>query len=200
MTTKTPSDLHKLQMAFPPQAIKQISKSGRSLDYIPVAEVIQRLNDSVQWEVVDADVNVSDRDPDWVVAKVTIRVNVDGTERTHIGYGGQKIKYTKSGDIVDLGDEYKGAFSDALKKATQQIGVGLTLARSEEMLQYEAEQDFEPASEESIVAIEAYTANLSEEKLDEFKAWWKKNVGKRLRSGTVSADDAANAIEHFGIK
>jgi hypothetical protein len=56
---------------------------------------------------------------------------------TKDGFGGQKIKRTKAGEIVDLGDEFKGAFSDALKKAAQQFGVALYLARSDEALSIE---------------------------------------------------------------
>jgi hypothetical protein len=48
---------------------------------------------------------------------------------TRDGVGGQTIKRKRDGGIVDLGDEYKGAVSDALKKAAQSFGVGLYLAR-----------------------------------------------------------------------
>ena len=45
------------------------------------------------------------------------------------------MKRTKAGDIVDLGDEFKGAVSDALKKACQHFGVGLYLARDVEAIE-----------------------------------------------------------------
>ena len=56
----------------------------------------------------------------------------------------------RNGDILDLGDEMKGAVSDALKKAAQHFGVGLYLARSEESmhLEYAEEQAVSPISSE----------------------------------------------------
>jgi hypothetical protein len=48
-------------------------------------------------------------------------------------YGSQKIKRKRdSGNILDIGFDYKGAATDALKKCASLIGVGLYLSRKEE--------------------------------------------------------------------
>ena len=62
---------------------------------------------------------------------------IEGNTVTRDGVGGQKIKISKNGEPVDIGDEVKGAVSDALKKAVQTLGVGLYLARSEEAIEIE---------------------------------------------------------------
>jgi recombination DNA repair RAD52 pathway protein len=123
------SELEALSGAFPKEVERQLDKGGTSLTYIPVSEVIARLNDvlgvfgwSYTMERCERDI----LDPDYLVAHVRMTVG----ETIRDGVGGQKIKRTRAGDIVDLGDEYKGAVSDALKKAAQSFGVGLYLARS----------------------------------------------------------------------
>lgn len=199
MTTSSRPDIKALSEAFPPEAIKELKKGGARLDYIPVAEVIARLNAVLdEWSIIDLHAEVSSHDPNWVIAKATIEAVVDGRNRRHIGYGGQKIKVTKTGDIVDLGDEFKGASSDAIKKAAQQLGVGLSLARSEEMVELDEGVYDALATADQIAAIRSFSSNLDESKLAEFKNWWRHDVGKKLDSGRVTEAEAAAAIAAFG--
>lgn len=137
-----------LSEPFPPEMEKTLSKSGTRLTYIPVSEVINRLNkvlgaDRWSYEIISC---LRDAiDPDYIVAHVRLTWHTVSTEQCSAiirdGYGGQKIKRTKQGDIVDLGDEMKGAVSDALKKAAQTLGIGLYLARSEEAMDIEEAMD-----------------------------------------------------------
>ena len=118
-----------LSAPFPKELERQLDKGGITLTYIPVSEVIVRLNEVfgvTGWSYTQIKCERDFLDPDFLVAHVRLTV---GTI-TRDGVGGQKIKRTKAGDILDLGDEYKGAVSDALKKAAQSFGVGLYLARS----------------------------------------------------------------------
>ena len=125
-------DLEKLGAYFPKESEAILKKGGRNLTYIPVGEVIMRANEVLDfgwsYEVVD-----TFKDGDWITAHVRLTITTEDTTASRDGFGGQKIKYTKSGDPVDLGDEYKGAVSDALKKAFQSFGVGLYLARDESL-------------------------------------------------------------------
>ena len=96
-------------------------------------------------------------DPDFIVAHVRLVITFEGPDGLQQmvakdGFGGQKIKRTKNGDIVDLGDEFKGAVSDALKKAAQQMGIGLYLARSEESLAID-EEESKPPIDEAIIKL-----------------------------------------------
>ena len=117
-----------LSAPFPKEVERSLDKGGATLTYIPVSEVIVRLNDVLGvfgWSYTLVKCERDVLDPDFLVAHVSMTVG----DITRDGVGGQKIKRMKSGDIVDLGDEYKGAVSDALKKAAQSFGVGLYLAR-----------------------------------------------------------------------
>ena len=136
-------DLQALYEPFPREVEKTLKKGGASLTYIPVSEVITRMNKVFGIGGWTSQIMACARDqldPDFIVAHVRIEATIDGTMVWKDGIGGQKIKRTKNGDIVDLGDEFKGAVSDALKKAAQQFGIGLYLARSEEALALDEEE------------------------------------------------------------
>lgn len=146
-----------LNEQFPQEVERQLKKGGAFLTYIPVSEVITRLNkvigfDNWSYEIVKCERD--SLDPDFIVAHVRLTVYTDGDRFMSVskdGFGGQKIKRTKQGDIVDLGDEFKGAVSDALKKAAQTLGIGLYLARTEEAM--EAVETAPPAPEPAVDPI-----------------------------------------------
>jgi hypothetical protein len=146
-----------LNEQFPQEVERQLKKGGAFLTYIPVSEVITRLNkvigfDNWSYEIVKCERD--SLDPDFIVAHVRLTVYTDGDRFMSVskdGFGGQKIKRTKQGDIVDLGDEFKGAVSDALKKAAQTLGIGLYLARTEEAM--EAVETAPPVPEPTIDPI-----------------------------------------------
>jgi hypothetical protein len=82
-----------------------------------------------------------------------------------------QVKRKKTGDPIDLGDEYKGAVSDAFKKACQQFGVALYLARSEDALSYEQEAEVDPVMEqlwENLVSHSKKLDNAGRAALNEF--------------------------------
>ena len=144
MDKETSSSIYPLlSEPFSPEMERELRKGGASLTYIPVSEVITRLNkvigvDSWSFEIIACGRDTLD--PDYIVAHIRMTWYSDAPFGyvTRDGIGGQKIKRTKNGDIVDLGDEMKGAVSDALKKAAQTLGVGLYLARSEEAIYAES--------------------------------------------------------------
>jgi len=136
--------LNDLSEPFPPEMERELRKGGTTLTYIPVSEVIARLNRCfgvTNWSSEIIRCERDTLDPDFIVAHVRLTIGEGGFGVSKDGFGGQKIKRTKQGEIVDLGDEFKGAVSDALKKAAQQFGVGLYLARSDEALSIEIEHD-----------------------------------------------------------
>jgi len=126
---------------FPQEMEMTVTKGGTALTYIPVSEVINRLNRVLgvdKWSFTIVRCERDAADPDFVVAHVRIEYFVtDFQPIARDGFGGQKIKRTKQGQILDLGDEFKGAISDALKKAAQTLGVGLYLARSDDAIEIE---------------------------------------------------------------
>jgi hypothetical protein len=211
-----------LSEPFDPSVEKQLKKGGASLTYIPVSEVITRLNrvlgvDMWSYEILSC---VRDSlDPDYIVAHVRLTATFVPTNDapaltvTKDGIGGQKIKRTKNGDIVDLGDEMKGAVSDALKKAAQHFGVGLYLARSEESMSLEYAQDTadQPISPEHFEKLREVLNSQPQTTIDACRAHWSKisddaefaneNVTRDLLKSmlefvkSMSADDAEGQVE-----
>ena len=123
-----------LAAPFPREVEKTLVKGGVSLTYIPVSEIITRLNEALGIDLWSLNIIRCERDvidPDYIVAHARLTWHPSDSQPMVIrdGIGGQKIKRSKSGEIIDLGDEMKGAVSDALKKAAQSMGIGLYLAR-----------------------------------------------------------------------
>jgi hypothetical protein len=145
-----------LYESFPREVERTLKKGGASLTYIPVSEVITRLNKVfgvANWNSQIVSCARDQLDPDYIVAHVRLEAVVEGMVICKDGIGGQKIKRTKSGDIVDLGDEMKGAVSDALKKAAQQFGIGLYLARSEEALSIDESEKVQASRDPEVIDL-----------------------------------------------
>jgi hypothetical protein len=177
------SILNSLSEPFPKEVERQLKKGGASLTYIPISEVITRLNKVLgidMWSYSVISCERDSRDPDFVVAHVRLEATFvptnDAPALTVIrdGIGGQKVKRTKGGDIVDLGDEMKGAVSDALKKAAQHLGVGLYLARSEEAMYLEAVEDQadQPISVEHFEKLRGVLNNMPPASITDARSHW----------------------------
>ena len=175
-----------LSSPFPPEMERELRKGGTSLTYIPVSEVITRLNKVLGVEAWSMRIISCERDridADFIVAHVTLDAILVNDKGEHVmvhrdGIGGQKIKRTTQGDIVDLGDEMKGAVSDALKKAAQTLGVGLYLSRSEEAMDIEAHIDASaevstgPDITEQWEAFVSITKTLTKEQKETLRERW----------------------------
>lgn len=160
---------------FPQEVERSLKKGGASLTYIPVSEVITRLNKVLGVDKWNSTILCCERDthdPDFIVAHVRLTAEIEGSTVTKDGVGGQKIKRTKNGDIVDLGDEFKGAVSDALKKAAQQLGIGLYLARTEDALEIEAFEAEQELANPLLDQFMSLRAGLSEEKIPLLREYW----------------------------
>lgn len=184
---------------FPREMEKILKKGGASLTYIPVSEVITRLNkvlgiDSWSFNILSCDRD--SLDPEYIVAHVRLIWHTDATrpESTVVrdGFGGQKIKRTKTGDIVDLGDEMKGAVSDALKKAAQTLGVGLYLARSEEAMDIEEAMNISPAEQGRLDKWDQFAGlakALNADQKTELNEFWEQHAGGRPKPTKSNATD-----------
>ena len=185
-----------LNEAFPKEVERQLKKGGTSLTYIPVSEVISRLNkvlgfDGWAYEIIKCERDALD--PEFIVAHVRLSVlsKDDFTNVVKDGFGGQKIKRTKAGDIVDLGDEFKGAVSDALKKAAQALGVGLYLARSEEAMEIEVEASVDPIIELMWTQFVELSKGLGADGKKTLNDFWVTYAGSRPKptKNTATKDD-----------
>ena len=115
----------------PPEYIKtRKGKGNRMFTYIEGGYVIAKLNEAfspVGWDFEIVAQGQSDRKPDdkadgevWVRGKLTIKDHKNGYEVSKTQYG-QHTLY--KGNMI--GDAYKAASTDALKKCASMLGIGL---------------------------------------------------------------------------
>ena len=187
-----------LSEPFAPEMERTVNKSGTTLTYLPIAEVINRVNKILgvgNWSSEVVSVGRDKTDQDWVIAHVRVTVSVpsqytsDRIAAHYDGVGGQQIKRKKNGDIVDLGDEFKGAVSDALKKALQQIGVSLYLARTDDAIYADEAYDQPVVQEKPVPAVPkqpsvsddlwvvfaGHLEKMDKGEKDALSEWWKDN-------------------------
>lgn len=98
---------------------------GGNYDYYKGSDVIRRLNEAFghSWssEKVE-DVTIDDQ----ILLLVSLTVFTDGDTIIHQGYGSAQIaRKRNTNEIIDIGNTYKSAYTNALKKAAEQFGVGL---------------------------------------------------------------------------
>jgi hypothetical protein len=153
----------KLNIEFPAEVCQELPKAGRRLTYVPVAEVITRLNDvlgTAGWSyTVEArwtDTHESKYGTEvWAMTHVRLVATIDGQQCARDGIGG----YNTSKPGMDYADGWKSATSEALKKAAQALGVGLHLSRSEEAIAMAADLTVERAD---AAELQAFIAAMKE--------------------------------------
>lgn len=205
----------KLTEPFPQEMERTVQKSGTRLTYLPVSEVINRMNrifGPTGWSHEVISCGRDAQDSDWVIAHVRVST-VENQSREkwtvnhHDGFGGVRVKRTKQGDIVDLGDEFKGAVSDALKKACQHLGVGLYLARDAEAI--EVDEAMHAPAPQPTPADDKYErfmeirSTLNEEQVGALKQYWVSYSGNRpvpKRSEFTDKELDALMIEALRLK
>lgn len=213
MTDDDRSQGSTLSEAFPPEQLKRHPSKG--LTYIPIPEVVARLNrvlGSGNWnsEIVrlwDAGTVPTETGeyPKWVMAHVRLSGVVDEVKFCYEGVGGQEVQFTGKPNFrgpVDIGDSYKGAVSDATKKAAQSLGVGLELAREDDAMHYEQaarEADQPKAAPEILAKIKAMALELNEKDRAQFNKVWAGITGdgtrgKKLDAGQVTVKEAAETL------
>jgi hypothetical protein len=176
-----------LSEPFPQEMVKRLNKGGANLTYIPISEVINRMNKVIGVENWSFNVKTWQQVGTSIVAHVIVHAKINGTMVSRDGVGGQKIKMSKQGDPIDIGDEVKGAVSDALKKAVQTLGVGLYLARSEEAIEIEQVMDAyispvpqsAPAQSEKYAQFKSLIDGLPAEGKQHIKNFWNDFSGGR---------------------
>lgn len=210
MTYESSAEIAKLLAEpFPDEMERTIVKSGVQLVYLPISEVINRLNKVLgieNWSFEIISVKRDELDKDEVVAHVALTATINGTTVVKHGFGGQLIKRQKKDNkALDVGNDFKGAVSDALKKAAQLLGVGLYLARSADALDAEdaiesSQTNHAPKSElddkwENFVSI---TKTLTSEQKDQLNEFWAKHSGgkpKPTRATATVEDVEALSVE-----
>jgi len=163
---------------FDETLIYQRSLGGRNFDYVAVAEYIARLNKVLGtggWNYEVLKCHVQPEYKEHVISHVRVVASVDGVTAVKEAYGGTKIKMLKGGGVMDLGNDFKIATSDAFKKACQGLGIALHLARSEEALTLELEESYPIEGDHWQVFAENFRS-LDDAKKNLFRTWFAENV------------------------
>lgn len=200
MSINTPtSELAKLlSEPFSAEMERVIVKSGVELVYLPIGEVINRLNkvlgvDGWSFEIIS--VRRDEIDCDEIIAHVSLTAFFDGVTVVKHGFGGQSVKRQKKDNrTLDLGNDFKGAVSDALKKAAQQLGVGLYLTRSADALEAEGVMDASvtsanPALDEKWENFVSVTKTLSPEQKESLNDFWAQYSNGRAKPTRSTANE-----------
>lgn len=111
----------------------EVKKREGKYDYVEIRPVVQRLNDVLGydgWSFVISERFESEKTV-IVFGDLTV-YREDGTPVVKMQSGRKKIAYKKnSDDLLDIGNDWKAAISDCLKKCASLIGVGLYLSEND---------------------------------------------------------------------
>lgn len=125
-----------LEKAFPAKAIKKRrGPGGKELSYAPVAFYIARLNECFGngWGF---EITAREHHADQVI--VEGRLIADGVVKS--GIGGAELRRGRDGELMSLGDAFKAASSDCLKRCCRLWGIGLGLYEDDEAVAHVPEQ------------------------------------------------------------
>jgi hypothetical protein len=116
-------DREMLEKPFNKEQIKQRKGNfGDMIDYVETHAVITRLNEAFdgQWsfEIVSQETTNTE-------VIVSGKLTAEGISKMQ--FGSNKISLSKQGEIISVGDDWKAAASDCLKKCASLWGVGLHL-------------------------------------------------------------------------
>lgn len=109
------------------QIMKRPGRGGQILDYVDGATVRQRLNDAIgnlSWSSEIISETVVD---DEILVKARLTIHNNGQAIRKEAYGGAKIYRDRDGKVIDYGDSFESARTEALKRCAKDMGVGLHL-------------------------------------------------------------------------
>jgi hypothetical protein len=154
--------------------IKKVKKGPVFLDYITASDVITRLNNIFysNWDFRIVD-QFFDFDKGYVVVHGQMTINDVIKEQ----FGGSDIKFRKgTRNALDVGNDFKIAATDAMKKCASMFGVALHLYNpTEEGIIGDEEEpvveivDTTPAEPQQIESIKKLLARASKDETDLFK-------------------------------
>lgn len=136
--------LAKILQKTPPQYVyKRPGKGGGTFEYVTVSYIQKALNYIFGWnwdfEVVQQGMEGGQV---WVLGKLTVRGTQPGQTIVKTQYGRADIKFKRgTKDMLDYGNDLKGASSDALKKCASLLGIASDIYGKAD---YKSETQVEP--------------------------------------------------------
>lgn len=125
-----------LSQRTPPSEVRTRQGKGRSFRYVDHAYVTKTLNLAFGWawdfELIETELISWDGKPFEVRCIGRLTVHANGATIIKTQCGSQAIEMLRDGSApVTIGDAYKGAASDALKKCASLLGIALDLYDSD---------------------------------------------------------------------
>lgn len=140
--------------------------SSKPLKYVKGGWVVEQLNllfwGHWDFKVINQGV-VGDQI--WVLGELTVRNVVTGEAIVKSQYGGSRIK-SKTNQNIDIGDDFKSAATDSLKKAAYWLGIAAdTFAGVDDEVSVPGSAD---AGQINAVYVLGKRAGMSDEEIDKF--------------------------------
>jgi hypothetical protein len=198
-TTNTSQDTYRrLAEEFPDEQIGKLKKGGALLDYISIAEAVNRMNLVVgveNWKFEIVRVFGDPRDASAILVEVEVTAEINGKQVTRQAIGGHLVPDKG----MELGDAYKSAVSDALKKALTFFGIGLHLSRKEDALLFEqrAAAQPDPAAIAAFAELKKQSKELSEDEKALLRTIWSEangDVKVGAEAGVAALQEAMSDI------
>lgn len=151
-----PEQLQVLLKRTPAQYVrKRPAKGGGEWQYVTGGYVKKVLNVvfGFRWsfEIVDEMVNIEAAQ---CIVKGRLTVHTDKGDLVKMQYGRQDIKMRKGTDKpLDLGNDLKGAATDALKKCAAELGVASDIYNAEEFREVDVKEVVESKEEEAALRM-----------------------------------------------
>lgn len=200
---------------------ERAGRGGMKLKYTDGAYVIRTLNEALGWDwdfVADSEELIMNGDkPFEVKVRGTLTVRMDGRAITKTQYGCQPIEFLRDGTKpVSIGDAYKGAATDAMKKCASLLGIALDLYDSDYKPEKYADgpepvravklEGMQPQPTNPVVLLQSYCHKLGFDDAQLLKWLIKKFPGvtgaDSLASalGALTAEELSQAIDIFREK
>jgi len=187
--------------ATPPSEIRvRVGRGGMKLKYTDGAYVIRTLNQAFGWDwdfVADnEELLLNNGKPFEVKVRGILTVRLNGQAVTKTQFGCQPIEMLKSGESpVSLGDAYKGAATDAMKKCASLLGIALDLYDSDYKAEKyaEAEPEAKPTGSKGTREILRLINELQWGK-DKVATWMEEHFNY-----AIETDDMAGVFDTFGV-
>lgn len=149
------------------------AKGGGTWTYVTGTYVKKVLNLMFGWdwsfEIVDEQISLEYKQ---VIVKGRLTVNVRGRSIVKMQFGRQDVKFKKGTDLpLDLGNDLKGATTDALKKCASELGIAADIYAPNEFKTIHVEDDtpkpdLVPKTEDWQNAIKALSNGVTMEQLE----------------------------------
>lgn len=128
----TPAQVNILTQRTPTDVVKtRKGRGGKILSYVSHDWVTRQLNEAFNWqwsfEILSERILPDEAAPREIVVKGRLTIHTPGGNIIKNQFGSAEVKRTKNGDIISLGDDFKAASSDALKKCASLLGLALDL-------------------------------------------------------------------------